>query len=82
MEKSGNKLSCMLTDPHIAPELNKSMRLSWLAANASIQTPLQQWQRLYSNSILSMMIIKMETTQTTFAMCGSYSHNLIKGVSE
>jgi len=82
MEKSDNNLYCKFTDSHIAPELNKSMRLSWTKANASIKTQPRQWQRLYSNSILPMMIIKMETTQTTFAMCGSYGRNLIKGVSE
>jgi len=72
----------MLIDPHIALELNKSMSPPWLRANASIKTQLQQWQRLYSNSILAIVIIKMDTAQTTFAMCKSSSPNLTKGVSE
>jgi hypothetical protein len=72
----------MITDPHIALELNKSMSLSWSKANASIKTQLQQWQRLYSNSILPIVIIKMDTAQTTFAMCRFNDRKLIKGVSE
>ena len=72
----------MLTDPHIALELNKSMSPPWIKANASIKTQLQQWQRLYSNSILAIVIIKMDTAQPTFAMCESIDRNLTKGVSE
>jgi len=72
----------MLTDPHIALELNKSMSPPWIKANASIKTQLQQWQRLYSNSILPVVIIKMDTAQTTFAMCRSNDRKLIKGASK
>ncbi len=71
----------MIKDPHIALELNKSMSLSWNKANASIKTQPSQWQRFYSNSILAM-IIKMDTAQTTFAMCGSCDCKIIKGIPE
>ena len=70
----------MITDPHIALELNKSMLFSWLAAIFAIKTQPQQWQRLYSNSIPASMIIRMETTQSTFAMYGSFGSKLSKGV--
>jgi len=82
MEKTQNRLYCMQIDPHIALELNKSMSPLWSKANASIKTQPSQWQRLYSNSILPIVIIKMDTAQTTFAMCESIDRNLIKGVSE
>jgi hypothetical protein len=77
-----NNLFRKMEDPHIALELNKSMSLSWQKANTSIKTQPSQWQRLYSNSILWTMIIKMESAQATFAMCGSNSRNLSKGDSE